>query len=189
MQKNLSINYNIEEKEYIQLFNNMPIVRTQKYLLAFTIIIVSTIVCYLVTLYVKSLNFTPNEYSNAKLIVIGVFVILALVLLINFRKKHKKMVFDIAKEKYQGLRGDEVNLTLDKDLNCITINNRNVPFVEEDIFIIHTPAAYFIYFGKQLYSDKVLIPKSGDDNFKNSVYELIDYLTKFKNIKIIERNR
>lgn len=189
MQNNLGINFNIQEKDYIQLFSNMPSLKIQKYKSVFTIVIINIVLYFLIMFYAKSLDFSSGQFAIASLVALAVLGTLTTIFLFNFRRKHKKMIFDISKEKYQELRGDVVNLTLDKDLNIITINNRNIPFIEEDTLIINTPKNYFIYFGKKIYSNKVLIPKRGDDKYKNNVNELIDYLSKFKNVKIIESNK
>lgn len=141
MQNNLGINFNIQEKDYIQLFSNMPSLKIQKYKSVFTIVIINIVLYFLIMFYAKSLDFSSGQFAIASLVALAVLGTLTTIFLFNFRRKHKKMIFDISKEKYQELRGDVVNLTL------------------------------------------------GDDKYKNNVNELIDYLSKFKNVKIIESNK
>ncbi|TYS58399.1 hypothetical protein FZC76_22640 [Sutcliffiella horikoshii] len=189
MQKQVDITFEIQEKDYIQLFSNMPALKFQKYKAVFTIIIINIVLYFSIMLYAKSLEFTPEQFALANLLALAVHGTITTILLIKFRKKYKKMVLDIAKEKYQEITGEKIEMMLDKDLNIILINKRSIPLFEEHIKIISTSENYLIYIGSKIHSNKIFVPKKGDKYYKKNLSHIIQYLTELENAQLIEENK
>jgi len=72
VQNNLGINFNIQEKDYIQLFSNMPSLKIQKYKSVFTIVIINIVLYFLIMFYAKSLDFSSGQFAIASLVALAV---------------------------------------------------------------------------------------------------------------------
>ncbi|MCM3619678.1 hypothetical protein M3936_19080 [Sutcliffiella horikoshii] len=189
MQKTTTVDINIQENDFIELISNVPALRLKQYKSALIIIIINTILCFLLIQYGKSLNFTTAEYNTATFSAIVLHVILTIIFLTLLRKKTKKMIREIAKERFKEPGRSNVTFNIDIDLNVIKINKRNIKLGNDAIVIISTSKNYLIYLGNKVDDDKVLIPKIGDSNYIKDVNAIIDYLSKLKNTKIIEKNK
>lgn len=187
MQKIIGIDFKIYEKDYIQLFSNMPALKRKKYSSTLTILIISVTMYFLVMLYTKTLDFTTEQYNAANLFTIAVYIIITLLVFLIFNRKYKKLVYTVAKEKYCAGKGNDVHLVIDKDSNIMKMNKRAIP-LNEKILILSTLENYLVYIGKKIDSEKIFLPKNGDSEYKESLNEMIDYLQKTKNAKIIVKN-